>query len=86
MDLSILSGNIGKDRAGFLPLIKECNFQGALDMGIAPDLLPGQISINNKKHSKKLMTVPDNFLHSQSIPQWIMVVFPGNHGRLNPEI
>ncbi|MFH1138620.1 MAG: molybdopterin-dependent oxidoreductase [Pseudomonadota bacterium] len=42
LGLTLLTGNLGKDRSGFLPLFKEAGAQGALDMGLAPDLLPGQ--------------------------------------------
>ncbi len=42
VDLVLLTGNLGKNRAGLMPVIKDSNAQGALDMGLAPDLLPGQ--------------------------------------------
>lgn len=45
--LSLLSGNIGKDKAGLMPVLKEANAQGALDMGICPDRLPGRKSLDD---------------------------------------
>jgi len=49
MDLSLLTGNIGKQGAGFIGLLKECNAQGARDMGVAPCALPGHLAIDDPK-------------------------------------
>lgn len=37
-----------KDWVGFLPIFERCNTLGALDMGIAPDLLPGYRPVEEK--------------------------------------
>ncbi|MEW5721761.1 MAG: molybdopterin-dependent oxidoreductase [Thermodesulfobacteriota bacterium] len=42
VDLVLLTGNLAKDRRGLLPVLKDCNAQGALDMGVCPHWLPGQ--------------------------------------------
>jgi len=41
VSLARLTGWLGRPGAGLLPLLKDCNAQGALDLGLAPDLLPG---------------------------------------------
>jgi formate dehydrogenase alpha subunit len=40
-NLALLTGNIGKDGAGLCPLRGHNNSQGASDMGLLPDFLPG---------------------------------------------
>ncbi|MEW6262790.1 MAG: molybdopterin-dependent oxidoreductase [Thermodesulfobacteriota bacterium] len=41
MDLLLITGKLGKDRCGLFPVLKEANAQGALDMGVCPNLWPG---------------------------------------------
>ena len=41
MNLALLKGCLGKTGGGIYPLDKENNGQGAWDMGIAPNRLPG---------------------------------------------
>jgi predicted molibdopterin-dependent oxidoreductase YjgC len=49
LDLLFLTGNMGKEGAGLIPLLKDCNSQGAWDMGITPDSLPGHKSLDDGK-------------------------------------
>jgi formate dehydrogenase alpha subunit len=41
VNLAILTGAVGGDRGGVFPVDERTNVQGMLDMGIAPDYLPG---------------------------------------------
>jgi len=40
-NLALLTGNIGKPGAGIMALRGQANVQGACDMGVLPDVLPG---------------------------------------------
>ena len=40
-NLTLLTGNLGKEGAGLLPLAEHNNLQGGCDMGLGPDYLPG---------------------------------------------
>jgi len=42
LNLSLMSGSLGRGRGGIFIVSKENNQQGALDMGASPDLLPGR--------------------------------------------
>ncbi len=48
-NLSLLTGNLGKEGSGILPLRGQNNVQGACDMGVLPDLLPGYKSLDEKE-------------------------------------
>ncbi|MEW6113344.1 MAG: molybdopterin-dependent oxidoreductase, partial [Thermodesulfobacteriota bacterium] len=41
VNLALITGHIGKESCGVLVLGEKANSQGAVDMGLAPDLLPG---------------------------------------------
>jgi len=41
-NLALLTGNIGRKNSGILLLRDEANRQGQIDMGVSPDMLPGQ--------------------------------------------
>ena len=43
-NLSLLIGNLGSEGAGLMPLNLANNMQGAMDMGLMPDFLPGHIT------------------------------------------
>jgi formate dehydrogenase major subunit len=47
LEVALLTGNLGKPGAGFLPLGGQNNLQGCLDAGASPDLLPGQLDIDD---------------------------------------
>lgn len=42
VDLDLLTGNLAREGGGLIPLLADCNTQGALDMGVHPGWLPGQ--------------------------------------------
>ena len=48
-NISILTGNLGTYGSGINPLRGQNNVQGACDMGVLPDLLPGYRSIKDPK-------------------------------------
>jgi predicted molibdopterin-dependent oxidoreductase YjgC len=41
VDLALLTGKLGKEGSGVMPLTEHNNLQGCCDMGMLPDLLPG---------------------------------------------
>ncbi len=53
INLILITGNLGKEGTGIYPLKDQNNDQGANDMGIVPDLLPGYQDLNNSKVRKK---------------------------------
>lgn len=53
INLSLLTGNIGKESSGLYLLYDESNLQGCLDMGIQPDLLTGFQAVSDKQVKEK---------------------------------
>ena len=53
LNLSLITGSLGRAGAGVYILARENNQLGAMDMGTAPDLLPGRQSIGNDSARKK---------------------------------
>jgi formate dehydrogenase alpha subunit len=56
LNLSLLTGSLGKPGAGIYILARENNQNGAMDMGTVPDLLPGRMPLaedNNRKTWEK---------------------------------
>ena len=53
-DLALITGNLGKDRAGLIFMHQEAGAQGGLDMGLAPHLLPGHLRVGDAEGLKKL--------------------------------
>jgi len=49
-NLALLTGHIGKEGSGIMPLRGQNNVQGAGDMGCLPNQLPGGVSITNAKY------------------------------------
>jgi predicted molibdopterin-dependent oxidoreductase YjgC len=47
INLTLLTGNLGKEGAGVFPLTEHNNLQGVCDMGMLPDRLPGYQSVTN---------------------------------------
>lgn len=47
LGLMLITGQLGKEGSGLLPVYKDTNTQGALDMGICPGWLPGQVRISD---------------------------------------
>ncbi|MEJ2715610.1 MAG: molybdopterin-dependent oxidoreductase, partial [Deltaproteobacteria bacterium] len=46
--LALVTGRIGKDSAGVMVFGEKTNAQGAIDMGLCPDLLPGFKSVSDE--------------------------------------
>jgi len=46
-NLSFLTGKVGRRNSGLIPVISKNNYQGMLDMGVMPDLLPGYQDLEN---------------------------------------
>jgi formate dehydrogenase alpha subunit len=46
-NLALITGHIGKEACGIHVFGEKANFQGAIDMGLAPDLLPGCKSLED---------------------------------------
>ncbi len=74
LDLCIITGNIDSKGTAILPLCDENNEYGALEMGAAPEFLPGFLNAGDAKHrdiiskiwdkktpSKKGMTISEIF-------------------------
>lgn len=49
-NLALLTGHIGKDGSGIMPLRGQNNVQGAGDMGCLPNMMPGAVSITNEDY------------------------------------
>lgn len=54
IDLLMLTGKLGQEGCGLYPIIAGTNFQGAADMGVSPDRLPGYVDISSAAERKKL--------------------------------
>ncbi|UCF82455.1 MAG: molybdopterin-dependent oxidoreductase [Desulfobacteraceae bacterium] len=52
INLALMTGSLGRENRGFYFLARENNEIGALDMGTAPDFLPGRMPFNNDKNRK----------------------------------
>jgi formate dehydrogenase alpha subunit len=53
LNLSLMTGSLGRTGAGIYVLAKENNQAGAMDMGASPDLLPGRQSLGDDTARKK---------------------------------
>jgi len=51
INLALLTGHIGKENAGIIPLRGQNNIQGACDMGVSPSYLPGYVPVEDKEAS-----------------------------------
>jgi predicted molibdopterin-dependent oxidoreductase YjgC len=52
--LSFVKGSLGQSGGGLAPFYGAANLQGAWDMGMVCDLLPGQVSLSDKKERKRI--------------------------------
>jgi len=52
-NLAMLTGNIGRRGGGIYALQRDCNGQGACDMGALPDFLPGYQCVDDAQARKK---------------------------------
>ncbi len=48
IDLALVTGNVAREGAGVNPLLDGANELGALDMGMAPDMLPGYVPVGSE--------------------------------------
>jgi formate dehydrogenase alpha subunit len=46
-NLALITGNVGKSNGGIMPILTDNNSQGAADMGVLPDLLPGHLPVSD---------------------------------------
>ena len=53
LNLALMTGSLGSPGAGLFVLAKENNQAGAMDMGTAPDLLPGRLPLDDETVRKK---------------------------------
>ncbi len=53
VNLALLTGNLGREGAGIFPVRGHCNTQGACDMGVLPDFLPGYSAVRDQKSREK---------------------------------
>ncbi len=53
IDLAWLTGAFRKENSGITCLPEEANEQGAIDMGVAPELLPGQVAFTDTEARAK---------------------------------
>ncbi len=54
VDLALVTGNLGKASTGLCALRRGANEQGAVDVGVAPDLLPGYLKVGDDAARKSL--------------------------------
>ena len=54
VDLAWLTGKLGRKGCGINTYTEEANEQGALDMGVAPEFLPGQMPIEDTAAREKI--------------------------------
>ena len=57
VNLALISGHIGKESSGVFVLGEKANAQGAVDMGLMPDTLPGFQSISDENARSKFETI-----------------------------
>jgi predicted molibdopterin-dependent oxidoreductase YjgC len=53
-NLALVTGMLGKLGAGFVPLPDQTNSQGACDVGLRPDLLPGYVDVSDEAERTRL--------------------------------
>lgn len=53
INLSLLTGKLGREYCGIYPLRSTCNVQGACDMGLLPDYYPGYLSVENDENRQQ---------------------------------
>ena len=57
VNLVLLTGNLGKEGAGIMPLSEHNNAQGGCDMGVLPQYLPGYVPLENALGRTKIEQV-----------------------------
>ena len=59
VDLSLVTGNLGKPSTGLYPLFPGANEQGSKDVGCSPDHLPGYAPVSDKQARQGFMEAWD---------------------------
>ncbi|KIX13884.1 molybdopterin-dependent oxidoreductase [Dethiosulfatarculus sandiegensis] len=54
VNLALITGNLGREGAGILPVLSDANSQGSLDMGLSPKLLPGHRPVDDSQAQAQL--------------------------------
>jgi predicted molibdopterin-dependent oxidoreductase YjgC len=54
VNLALLTGNLGREGAGIMPLAEHNNLQGGCDMGMLPDFLPGYAPVVDEAERRRL--------------------------------
>ena len=54
VDLAWVTGKLGRPGCGLSTVVEEANEQGALDMGVAPESLPGPVAFNDNAARTRL--------------------------------
>lgn len=98
-NLALLTGNLGKDKAGVNPLRGQNNVQGACDMGALPNVFPGYQSVTDPAAREKLesawdcklsdkvgFTIPGVFKGIEEDKIKFLYVFGENPMRSDPDI
>jgi len=62
IDLAWITGKLGKPGCGVNTLTEEVNEQGAVDMGVAPEFLPGQAAFNDPAARERFANAWDSAL------------------------
>jgi len=65
-NLAVVTDRIGEESSGILALGEKTNSQGAVDMGLVPDLLPGFQSISDEQTRSKFEEVWQSSLPTES--------------------
>jgi predicted molibdopterin-dependent oxidoreductase YjgC len=65
VNLVLLTGNLGREGGGLMPLAEHNNLQGGCDMGMLPDFLPGYAAVTDEEARVRLgrlwqATLPSN--------------------------
>ncbi|KPJ55863.1 MAG: hypothetical protein AMJ42_06085 [Deltaproteobacteria bacterium DG_8] len=74
VNLALLSGHIGRSGTGVFTLLEHNNAQGSYDMGTSPTILPGQFSVNDDIHQKRIAKL------------WNLKKLPSKRGLSFPEM
>ena len=74
IDLAWITGKLGRPGCGINTLTEEANEQGALDMGVAPEFLPGPVSYDNPEANEKYSKAWDTTLPSSGQGHHLMEI------------
>ncbi len=75
IDLAWLTGALRKPGSGINCLPEEANEQGAIDMGVAPELLPGQVSFSDAEARTRFATAWKSELPPANAGAHLMDIF-----------